>query len=157
MRLIRLILPALLTCALLAGCGGDSGGSGGSDRFNSDYKAVNDQLLQLGTTVSDALQKAPQTTDPMLAGEFSGFANQLDEVKGRLDVLKPPPDVKSKVEALSLAIGKLAADLRNIAHAATVHDTTAARDATKALVSDSRAAGAARRALARKTGARVGS
>jgi hypothetical protein len=155
MRLIRLILPAVLTCALLAGCGG-GGGSDSSDRFNSEYKTINDQLLQLGTTVSDALQKAPQTTDPMLAGEFSGFANQLDQIKGRLDVLRPSAEVRSQFEALSIAIGKLAGDLRDIAHAATVHDTTGAREATKALVSDSKAAGDARRALARKTGARVG-
>jgi hypothetical protein len=152
MRPIRVILPALLTAALLAGCGGADDSSG----FDKAFEPVNDQLLQLGSTVSQALQRAPQTSDAMLAGEFSGFASQLDEIKVRLDKLKPPADLRPRVDALAAAVEKLSADLKSIAHAAQVHDTTRAREATQALVRDSRTAGAARRVLARKTGARVG-
>jgi hypothetical protein len=154
MRSIRLILPVLLIAGLLAGCGGDT--SGDTSSFDKDYAAVNDQLLGLGQSVGRALQNAPQTTDAMLAGEFAGFANQLDEVKGRLDVLKAPGHLKPKVEALSTAVGALSGDLRDIAHAATVHDTTKAREATQALLRDSRTARDARRALAKETGAKVG-
>jgi hypothetical protein len=153
MRPTRIILAVLLAASLIAGCGG---GSDENDAFNKDYKAVNDQLLRLGDTVGQALQGAPQTSDAMLAGEFSGFATQLDEVRRRIDALKPPDDLKPKVDALATAVATLSKDLRDIAHAATVHDTTGAREATEALVRDSRAARAARRALARKTGAKVG-
>jgi hypothetical protein len=152
MQSIRLILPALLTAALLAGCGGGSD----DDSFKKDYKSVNDQLLRLGSSVGQALQNAPQTSDAMLAGEFSGFATQLDDVRRRVDALKPPSDLKPQVDALSTAVAALSKDLRDIGHAANVHDTTKAREATQALISDSRAARDARRALARKTGARVG-
>lgn len=151
---IRAIFAVLLAAGLLAGCGGGSGDSGG---FDKEYKAVNEQLLQLGDTVGQALQNAPQTTDAMLAGEFSGFAGQLDQVRRRIDALRPPGDLKAQVDALSTAVATLSKDLRDISHAATVHDTTGAREATQALVRDSRAARDARRALAKKTGARVGS
>src|SRR4051812_36996252 len=114
MRPIRLIVLALLTGALVAGCGG---GSDSKDAFSKDYRAVNDQLLQLGDTVGRALQNASQTSDAMLAGEFSGFATQLDEVKGRLDGLKPPADLRPRVDALSTAVAALSKDLRDIAHA----------------------------------------
>lgn len=153
MRSVRLILPVLLTAGLLAGCGG---GSGDSDAFKKDFKAVNDQLLELGQTVGRALQSAPQTTDDMLAGEFSGFAGQLDDVKRRIDELKPPSDQRAKVDALSTSVAALSKDLRDIAHAATVHDTTKAREATQALISDSRSLRSTRRALAKETGAKVG-
>src|SRR3954452_16511887 len=153
MRFIRLIIPAMLTVALLAGCGG---GSDSSDQFNKDFKAVNDQLLDLGTTVGRALQAAPQTTDDMLAGEFAGFATQLDTIKGRVDALKPPSDQKAEVDALSAAVAALSKDLKDISSAAKVHDTTKAREATQALLRDSRALRTARRALAKETGAKVG-
>lgn len=149
---LRIWIVALLTVVLVAGCGG----SDDSAKFKRDFKGVNDELIDLGTTVGQALQKAPQTSDLMLAGEFSGYATQLQALKGRVDALKPPGDLRAKVTALSTALGKLVADLRRIGHAATVHDTTAAREGTQALIADSTAAGNARRALARKTGARVG-
>lgn len=154
MRSIRVILLVLLTAGLLAGCGG---GSDDDAKFKKDYRAVNDQLLQLGETVGRALQAAPQTTDAQLAGEFSGFATQLDEVGKRIDELKPPSDLRAKVDGLSTAVEALSKDLKDIAHAANVHDTTKAREATQALIRDSRAARDARRALAKKTGAKVGS
>jgi hypothetical protein len=153
MRSIRLILLVSLTAALLAGCGGGSGDKGA---FKKDYTAVNDQLLRIGDTVGQALQNAPKTTDAMLAGEFSGFATQLDDVRRRVDALKPPADLRPQVDALSTAVAALSKDLRDIGHAANVHDTTKAREATQALIGDSRTARDARRALARKTGAKVG-
>jgi hypothetical protein len=154
MRSLRPMIPALLVVALLAGCGG---GSDDSSKFNESFKAINDQLLELGQSVGRALQAAPQTTDDQLAGEFSGFADQLDDVKKRLDALDPPSDLESKTEALSSAIAALSKDLSDIADAAKVHDTTKAREATQSLITDSRTARDARRALAKETGAKVGS
>ncbi|HKP90895.1 MAG TPA: hypothetical protein VJT75_13090 [Thermoleophilaceae bacterium] len=148
MRPIRAILPALLTCALLAGCGG----SDENEAFGDKFGPVNDQLLVLRSSIS----QAPPGSDAMLAGEFSGFATQLDETRRRLDTLKPPEELRGKTDALSTALAKLTADLRDIAHAATVHDTPGTRAATQRMVTDLRAAEDARRELARETGVRVG-
>jgi hypothetical protein len=148
MRRVRAILPALLTCALLAGCGG----SDEKDRFGDDFSPVNDQLLVLRSSIS----QAPPGSDAMLAGEFSGFAGQIDSVRRRLDGLKPPEEFKERTDALSAALAVLSGDLRDIAHAATVHDTPGTRAATERMVTDLRAAEDARRELARETGARVG-
>jgi hypothetical protein len=148
MRPIRTILPALVTCALLAGCGG---GSDENDRFSEAYRPINDQLLILRTSIA----QAPPGSDAMLAGEFSGFATQMDEARRRLDRLKPPDDLRGKINELSTAAAKLTADLRDIAEAATRHDSPATRAATQRMVRDLKAAEDARRELARETGAKV--
>jgi hypothetical protein len=148
MRPIRAILPALLTCALLAGCGG----SDEKDRFGEDYGPINGQLLVL----RNAITEAPPGSDAMLAGEFSGFATQVDEARRRLDGLRPPKDLKGRTDALSTALAKLSADMRDIAHAANAHDTPGTRAATQRMVEDLRAAEEARRELARETGTQVG-
>ena len=148
MRPVRAILPALLTCALLAGCGG----SDEKDRFGDHFGPVNDQLLVLRSSIA----QAPPGSDAMLAGEFSGFASQLDSARRRLDRLKPPDDLRGRTDALSTALAKLTADLRDIAHAANVHDTPGTRAATQRMVTDLKAAEDARRELARETGQTVG-
>ena len=142
------MLPALLTCALLAGCGG----SDENERFGEKFGPVNDQLLVLREQIS----QAPPGSDAMLAGEFSGFSTQIDAARRRLDGLRPPKDLRERTDALSTALAKLTADLRDIAHAATVHDTPGTRAATQRMVTDLRAAEDARRDLARETGVRVG-
>jgi hypothetical protein len=148
MRPMRAILPALLTCALLAGCGG----SDEKDAFGEDFGPVNDQLLVLRSSITEA----PSGSDAMLAGEFTGFATQLDGVRRRLEGLDPPEDLRARTDALEAALAELTADLRDIAHAASVHDTPGTRAATQRMVNDLRAAEDARRELARETGARVG-
>ena len=154
MRTRRLLIVPLLVAALLAGCGG---GSDEKDKFAERFKPVNDQLLALGGRVGQALQNASRTSDQMLAGEFSGYAQQMRDIGRRIDALRPPSDLRAKVGRLATATAKLEADLRAIAHAATVHDVVAARNGAQALVRDSGPERTARRALARETGAKAGS
>jgi outer membrane murein-binding lipoprotein Lpp len=141
----------LLAVALLAGCGG----SGNSAQFNKDFKPINDELLNLGAAVGQAVSGAAKTPDTVLAGEFLGFASRLKGIKARLDALKPPDKLKSQEQRLSAALGRLTADLEAIAVAAQNHKPADARAGAVALVRDSRAEGAARREIARKTGAKV--
>jgi outer membrane murein-binding lipoprotein Lpp len=144
------VVAVLLATALVAGCGSNS-----KSQFSSDFKPINDELLQLGSAVGQAVNNAAKTPDAVLAGEFLGFASRLQAIKDRIDKLKPPDDLKSDTKALADAGGRLVADLRAIGTAARNHQPAAARAATVSLVHDSQAAATARRALARKTGAKV--
>ena len=152
MRPLRTATAALTCAALLAGCGG----SDQKAAFKKGFGPINDQLLTLGGTMGQALQNVAQTSDAMMASEFSGFATQLQGIRVRVDRLKPPGDLKGATATLSLDLGRLVVDLRKLSHAATVHDTQATREAAQALVHDSQGAGDARQTLARKTGVRVG-
>ena len=148
MRRVRAILPALLTCALLAGCGG----SDEKERFGDDFSPVNDQLLVLRTSIA----QAPQGSDAMLAGAFGGFATQYRAVDRRIDALEPPKDLEPRVRVLSAAVAELIVDLERVSRSAGAGDAAASRAGTQALVADLKAAETARRALAKETGARVG-
>src|SRR4051794_1353706 len=100
MRTRRLLILPLLVAALLAGCGG---GSDENDKFAKQFEPVNDQLLALGGRVGQALQNASRTSDSMLAGEFSGYATQMRAIGHRIDALKPPNDLRAKVDRLATA------------------------------------------------------
>ena len=150
-RLISAAAGLLLATALLTGCGTDK-----RQDFKDDFKPINDRLLALGTSVGQAVSDAANKPDLVLAGQFTEFAAQLRSLRGRVDDLDAPDDLKTQTRALSQGLTRLTSDLRNIANAARDHDAKAARAATVALVRDSQTAGDARRALARKTGARVG-
>jgi hypothetical protein len=153
MRSIRMIIPALLAAAaLLAGCGG---GSDQTATFERDFKPVNARLLRLDRLLGRALQTAPQTPDAALEKEFSRLATLAAQAKRDTDALKPPNDLRPRVDALSAATAGVAKDLRDIAHSAEVKDRTKASEATTALLTDFRALSAARREIAKKTGAKV--
>lgn len=152
MRPLRIAIPTLLAAALLAGCGG---GSDQAATFKGDFKVVNGRLLRIDRLLGRALQAAPQTPDATLAKEFSLLATLADEANRRIHALKPPKDLSPRVDALSSATAAVAKDLRDIAHSATVKDTTRAREATASLLTDFRTLSIARRVLARKTGAKV--
>ena len=147
-------IALLAGAALLAGCGG--GGGGDKAAFKSGYASINRDLLTLGSDVGQLLSQAKGQSDAALAGRFKAFGTRLTTIRARLDKLKPPDDLKTPATALSAAMIKLIADLGGISTAATVHDPTAARAATQALVRDSPALATARRKLAAKTGAAVG-
>jgi outer membrane murein-binding lipoprotein Lpp len=118
----------LLAASLVAGCGG----SGKKDGFTKDFKPVNAQLVALGSNVGQALQNASSSSDQALARSFLGFVVRLQGIKGRIEKLDPPADLKPQVAVLSSSVSRLIVDLGGIA------------------------AGDARRALARKTGAPAG-
>jgi hypothetical protein len=149
MRPLRTIVPLLLAAALIGGCGG---GSDENAAFNKDYESINDELINLQGSIS----QAPQGSDAMLAGEFSGFATQVDRLVARLDGLKPRGDLRAPADGVSARLVLLEADLKQIAASARVHDAQATREATEKMVIDLKAAEQARRTLAKRTGARVG-
>jgi outer membrane murein-binding lipoprotein Lpp len=151
-RLLQSVVAVLLVAGLVAGCGGTDK----KKQFSKEFKPVSSQLVALGTSVGQSLQNASRSTDQALASEFLGFVRRLQAIKVRVDKLDPPSDLKPQVRALSAALSRLTVDLGGIAAAASAHNRQAARAAVAALVRDSPAAGDARRALARKTGAAAG-
>ena len=148
----RSLVTPLLAAVLVAGCGGTDG----KDEFGKGFKPVNSELVALGSGVGKALQDAPRTSDQELARRFVGFVTRLQGIKARIVKLDPPGDLEPQVRRLSSAASRLVVDLGGIAAAASRHDRQAFRTAVAALVRDSPAAGDARRALARETGAAVG-
>ncbi|MEA2375030.1 MAG: hypothetical protein QOD53_1493 [Thermoleophilaceae bacterium] len=150
----RTIVSVVVAAALVAGCGG--GGGGDKATFKSGYASINRDLLTLGSDVGQLLSQAKGQSDAALAGRFKAFGARLTGIRARLDKLKPPNPLRAPASALSAAMLKLIADLSGISTAATVHDATAARAATQALVRDSPALATARRKLAAETGAAVG-
>src|SRR2546423_2869098 len=148
-RALQPAVAVLLAASLAAGCGG----SDKKDEFAKGFKPVNAQLVALGSNVGQALQNASSSSDQALARSFLGFVVRLQAIKGRIDKLDPPSDLKSQVTVLSSSVSRLIVDLGGIAAAARTHDPRAGRAATAALARDPPAARDARRALARKTGA----
>jgi hypothetical protein len=145
----------LVAAALIAGCGG--GGDDDLASFKKGYAPVNRDLLALGGEVGTQLKTASKETDATLAQRFGEFAKRMDGLHARVDDLDPPEaNLKRQTAALSAAMLKLRDDLRGIATAAQVHDATAARAATRALVKDSPALVGPRRTLAAATGSSVG-
>jgi hypothetical protein len=152
-RRLQPIFVLLVATALLAGCGG----ADKTKDFNKGFKGVNDQLLALGNEVGQGISSAKGTPDATLASEFTGFAARLRAIKGRLDKLDPPDKLKKRTDDLSRSIDRVVTDLQGIGTAAKEHKPAAARTAAQALVRDSVPLRAARRALARETGAKLGS
>jgi hypothetical protein len=151
----RSLVLVLVAVFLVAGCGGDDKGSNTKDKFTAAYKPLNDQLVALGGDVGTAVQSAKGKSDATLATQFALLEKRLNDLKSRLDALEPPDEFKADAQKLSAAMAVAAADLKAISDAAGAHDPTAARDSARRLVVDSVPLRDARRALARKTGAKV--
>lgn len=157
------LLLALLALGLLAGCGGDDdGGNGGGDdaaelkeRFDTGYRPINDDFVALGTEVGEVIQTARGKSNESLATRFRGLSARLTAIKARLDELEPPPEYESDAKRLSDAMALVGGDLDEIAQAAADGDAAEARTQAQELARHSVEVRTARRALARKTGAKV--
>jgi hypothetical protein len=161
--LVLALATALLTLGLLAGCGGDDdGGNGGGDdvaevkeRFDTAYRPINDEFLALGRETGEAITTARRKSNASLATRFESLSTRVTALRGRLDALEPPPEYESDAERVSNAMAVVAGDLNEIAQAAQAGDASEARAQVQELARHSVEVRTARRALARKTGAKV--
>lgn len=149
------VILLAVAALIAAGCGG-GGDKNDLGAFKKAYAPVNRDLLGLGSEVGSQLRIASKESDAELAQRFAAFAKRMDGLHSRVDDLKPPEALKGQTAALATAMLRLRDDLRGIATAAQVHDATAARAATRALVKDSPALVGPRRRLAAATGAATG-
>ena len=154
-RILAALVAAVLSLALLAGCGDDDGGGASKEDYAEEFKPINDEFLALGEEVANTIRTAKGQTDASLAAKFEQQAESVGGLKGRLEDLDPPEDYKSDHDKLAAAMGVVQADLAAVSDAARAHDADTARTAVQKLVRDSEAVRTPRRALAAKTGAKA--
>jgi hypothetical protein len=151
-RRIALLCVVVAAALLTAGCGESA-----KDKYISDYKPINRDLIALGTKLGRAVNTANAKSNPQLAVQFSSFEKQLQGIRKRVDGLDTPDDLKDESKALSTAIGTVEQDVGDIATAARKSDASAAASATVRLSRDSNRVNNAQNTLAKATGATVGS
>lgn len=160
-RLLTLLGAALLAVGLLSGCGGDDGDGGDKSatelkqEFDTAYRPINDDFVEVGEDVGETIQTARGKSNPALATSFRDLADRTEELKRRLDALEPPPEYESDARRLSEAMGVVREDLASTSAAAAAGDAGEARTQVQELVRHSVEVRTARRALARKTGAKL--
>jgi hypothetical protein len=153
-RTATTFLAVLLGLSLLAGCGSDKKSGPSKEKYAEQYKPINDQFLALGQVVAETVRTAKGQTDVALANTFDDQANQVGDLKKRLEDLDPPDDYKPDHDKLVAAMGLVQADLQQISDTARAHDAPGAKAATERLIKDSEQVRTPRRALAEKTGAK---
>jgi hypothetical protein len=148
----RIVLCLTLAAAVLAaGCGQSA-----KDKYISDYKPINRDLIALGNQLGKAVNTANTKSNPQLATQFTGFQKQLTGIRKRVDGLDTPSDLKDESKALSASIDTVEQDVGDIAAAARKSDPSAAATATVRLSRDSNRVNNAQNTLAKATGAKVG-
>ena len=156
------LIAALLAVGLLAGCGGDDDGGNGVDdaaelkeEFAEDYRPINDEFLALGERTGRAVSTAEDKSNSEITREFGAIADEVRDLRQRLDALEAPPELEADRKRLSAAMALVGDDVRQISVAAATGDADKARTEAQQLVRHSVEVRTARRALARKTGAKV--
>jgi hypothetical protein len=127
-------ITAVVLAAALAGCGGSSAPS--LSAFKSGFAADKTSFHSLGVDLQRAIATAQNKTDTQLAGEIGALANRAKQQAASLSKLNPPSRYKADLHKLTSGFSAVAADLRQIATAATKHDAATARAATLSLIRD---------------------
>jgi len=153
------LIAALLAVGLLAGCGGDDNGGDDAaelkEEFAEDYRPINDEFLALGERTGRAVSTAEDKSNSEITREFGAIADEVRDLRQRLDALEAPPELEADRKRLSAAMALVGDDVRQISVAAATGDADKARTEAQQLVRHSVEVRTARRALARKTGAKV--
>jgi hypothetical protein len=160
-RTLILLVSALLALGLLAGCGGDDddGGDGGdsgsqAEKFDEAYKPINDEFVALGEEVQQTIQTAEGQSNDALATKFDELAKKVFELRARLVGLDAPEDYQPDVDRLAASMQVVGGDLSDISRAAENGQAQKAKEQVQELVRHSVETRTARRALARRTGAK---
>ena len=124
----------VLLAAVLAGCGGNSAPS--LSAFKSGFAANKKSFHSLGLDLQKAIATAQSKTDTQLAAEIGALATRARQQATSLGKLNPPSRYKADLAKLTAGFKAVAADLGQIATAATRHDAATARTATLSLIRD---------------------
>ena len=145
------VLTSLVSALALAGCGQSQ-----TEKYEDDFKALNDRLLKVGERIGTGLGSAGNQTNAKLASRFAGFAADLEEVNDAIADLEPPSELQGQSRALTQRTRVVVKDLRDISKAARAGDRKATTRATLAFGRHAQRLNQAQNRLARSTGADPG-
>ena len=157
----RSAAAVLVTLAVLGGCGGSSKSSSSSSStsdqtatFKTSYESAANQLKQSSQAIGTAIQQAPKQTDAQLGAAFHNLASRWQNQLSQLQTLKPPFELGSDLQHDDRRRQPGRADLNAIVAAAATHSSSAAKQASAALVTDILSAKAASTAITNQLGAK---
>jgi hypothetical protein len=117
-----------MLCVALTACGKST-----DDKYKQEFPPIDRGLVALGRDVDDGLRGAQ---DRRLAGDFSGYARRLGQLRERLAALEPPDALQGRHAELLAAMRATHGDLTGVAEAARRGDAAAAGAAATRLVRD---------------------
>jgi hypothetical protein len=147
---IRRLAPLVLVLAVVAGAGC---GESTEEKFEKDYKPLNDELLQLGQRISSAFAAVPRRDADENGKAFGALAQDIGEVQQDLDELEPPDDLSSALDDLVSALGDVQGGLEDLERQASGRLTRAR--VLREVGPAAREVNTAQDKLAKATGARV--
>jgi hypothetical protein len=152
-----MLLVALLATGLVAGCGGDDSSKEDEvkEKFEEAYKPLNDDIIELGNEVGQAVNSARGKSDEALATQFASLGERTQELKGEVEELEAPEEYEDGQERLVKALDTVGTDLTEIGEAAEASDPSEARKQAAELARHSVEVRTSRRELARETGAKI--
>jgi hypothetical protein len=147
---IRRLAPLVLIMAVVAGAGC---GESTEEKFEKDYKPLNDKLLQLGQRISSAIAAMPRRDADENGKAFGALAQDTGEIQQEFDELEPPDDLTPDLDDLVSALGDVQGGLEDL-------EGQASRRLARARVlreigPAAREVNTAQDALAKATGAKV--
>jgi hypothetical protein len=154
---LLMLLVALLATGLVAGCGGDdkSKEEEAKEKYEEAYSPINDDIIELGNEVGQAVNTARGKTDEALATQFASLGDRTRELNEKLEELEAPEEYSDLDDRLVKALDVVATDLTEIGEAAEASDPGEARKQAAELARHSVEVRTSRRELARKTGAKI--
>ncbi len=141
---VRRVISGRLVCAVamvgsvaVTGCGsGTSSSSTSRVEFKTGLASSQREFRRLGTDIARDITGAGSKTDAQLAKEFGGLATRAGQQAAQLAALTAPARYTRRMSSLVAGFHAIKADLSKISTAATDHDASSARTATRSLLID---------------------
>jgi hypothetical protein len=108
---IRRLAPLVLVLAAVAatGCGESR-----EEKFEKDYKPLNDKLLGLGERIATTTAAVPRRSAAQNSKAFGAIAQDIGEIQQQFDELEPPDDLTADLDDLVSALGEVQGGLEQI-------------------------------------------
>jgi len=136
----RFVARGALVVALLAPAACGSAGTSSSPQkasgFKTSFNSVVTHFKQTSKAIGNEINHAPTQTNGQIATHFKHLAGRWQGSLSRLETLKAPADVATKLNTLTGAATRTESDLNAIVAAARADSASAAKQASATLVTD---------------------